>query len=154
MARNAIESDFRSSKMVAGGHFVTKIPKKIKLRIDLKWREKRAKVIFGHPKLKKIKVAYWFAMTRNAIKSDFWSSKMWKKKKSCIWRICVRFGMSTLFNNTSSWCLYRVNTALQLQRDLLLPQFIQYFLPPHMGVMLSLAPQVQFHHSLKQCIKS
>ena len=28
MARNAIESDFRSSKMAAGGHFVTKLPKK------------------------------------------------------------------------------------------------------------------------------
>ena len=45
MARNAIESDFRSSKM-AGGHFV----KNLKLRIDLKWREMRSKVIFGHPK--------------------------------------------------------------------------------------------------------
>ena len=49
MARNAIESDFRSSKMAAGGHFVKKF-KKEKLRIDLKWRETRSKVIFGHPK--------------------------------------------------------------------------------------------------------
>ena len=47
MARNAIESDFRSSKMATGGHFVDK---KSKLRIDLKWREMRSKVIFGHPK--------------------------------------------------------------------------------------------------------
>ena len=35
--------------MAAGGHFETKFPKK-KLRIDLKWREMRSKVIFGHPK--------------------------------------------------------------------------------------------------------
>ena len=46
MARNAIKSDFRSSKMAAGGHFV----KNKKLRIDLKWREMRSKVIFSHPK--------------------------------------------------------------------------------------------------------
>ena len=46
MARNAIESDFRSSKMAAGSHFA----KKKKLRINLKWREMRSKVIFGHPK--------------------------------------------------------------------------------------------------------
>ena len=35
--------------MAAGGHFEKKI-KKLKLRIDLKWREMRSKVIFGHPK--------------------------------------------------------------------------------------------------------
>ena len=50
MARNAIESDFRSSKMAAGGHFVKKIHRNYKLRIDLKWREMLSKVIFGHPK--------------------------------------------------------------------------------------------------------
>ena len=49
MARNAIESDFRSSKMAAGGHFKNKINKN--LRIYLKWREIRSKVIFGHPKM-------------------------------------------------------------------------------------------------------
>ena len=48
MAKTAIESDFQSSKMAAGGYFVKK--KKLKLRIDLKWREMRSKVIFGHPK--------------------------------------------------------------------------------------------------------
>ena len=42
MARNAIKSDFRSSKMVASSHFV----KKKKLHIDLKWREMRWKVIY------------------------------------------------------------------------------------------------------------
>ena len=35
--------------MAAGGHFEKKNLKK-KLRIDLKWREMREKVIFGHPK--------------------------------------------------------------------------------------------------------
>ena len=45
MARNAIENDFRSSKMAAGSHFVKKKIKKT-LRIDLKWREMRSKVIF------------------------------------------------------------------------------------------------------------
>ena len=35
--------------MAAGGHFEKKVKKK-KLRIDLKWREMRSKVIFGHPK--------------------------------------------------------------------------------------------------------
>ena len=49
MARNAIERDFWSFKMAAGSHFVNKIQKK-KLSIDLKWREMRSKVIFGHPK--------------------------------------------------------------------------------------------------------
>ena len=38
MAINAIKSDFRSSKMTAGGHFVIKKTQKIKLRTDLKWR--------------------------------------------------------------------------------------------------------------------
>ena len=52
-----------------------------KLRIDLKWREMRSKVIFGHLKwpLAAIlweKKAYWYEMARNAIESDFRSSKM------------------------------------------------------------------------------
>ena len=38
MARNAIESDFRSSTMAAGSHLV-----KTKLHIDLKWREMPSK---------------------------------------------------------------------------------------------------------------
>ena len=49
MARNAIESEFRTSKMADGSHFVNKIRKK-KLIIDLKWPEMRSKVNFGHPK--------------------------------------------------------------------------------------------------------
>ena len=48
MARNLIQSEFRTSKMADGSHFVKKI--KQKFRIDLKWPEMRPKVIFGHPK--------------------------------------------------------------------------------------------------------
>ena len=62
MVRNAIKSDFQSSKMAARGHFVKK-----KLGIDLKYREKRLKVIFGHQKR---------PPARNAIERDFQSSKM------------------------------------------------------------------------------
>ena len=111
MARNAIESDFWSSKMATGSHIVKKnqscvliwngekcdrkrfsviqnghrqpFCEKKKLCIYLKWQEMRSKVIFGHPKWppaailwKKIKVAYWSEMPRNAIESDFWSSNM------------------------------------------------------------------------------
>ena len=47
MAKNAIESDFRSSKMAS-----------------------------RHPFCEEKKVAYWSEMLRNAIKSDFRSSKM------------------------------------------------------------------------------
>ena len=49
MARNAIESEFRTSKMADVSHFV-KNKKNKKLRIDMKWIEMRSKVIFGHPK--------------------------------------------------------------------------------------------------------
>ena len=49
MARNAIESEFRTSKMGAGSHFVTKM---------------------------KTKIPYWSKMARNAIKSEFRTSKM------------------------------------------------------------------------------
>ena len=48
MARNAIESDFRTSKMATSGHFVKTIHKKNKIVV----------------------------LVRNAIKSDFWTSKM------------------------------------------------------------------------------
>ena len=40
MARNAIENEFRTSKMADVSHFV-KISKIIKWRIDLKWPEMR-----------------------------------------------------------------------------------------------------------------
>ena len=48
MARNAIKSEFRTSKMGAGDHFVKKLKKKC--RSDLKWPEMPSKVNFGHPK--------------------------------------------------------------------------------------------------------
>ena len=37
MARNATESDFRTSEMAAGNHFVKKIHKNKNCGIDLKW---------------------------------------------------------------------------------------------------------------------
>ena len=40
MARNAIQSEFRTSKMTENSHFVKNF-QKIKLRIDLKWPEMR-----------------------------------------------------------------------------------------------------------------
>ena len=50
MARNAIESEFRTSKMADRSEktILSKMSKKF--RIDLKWPEMRSKVIFGHPK--------------------------------------------------------------------------------------------------------
>ena len=65
MARNAIESEFRTSKMSAGGHL------KKKSRIDLKWPEMCHFVIF-----KQIKVAYRSEIARNAFKSEFRTFKM------------------------------------------------------------------------------
>ena len=66
--------------------FCQRFQKKLKLRIDLKWPEMRSKVNFGHPKwptshilskiYKKIEVAYRSEMARNAIESDFRTSKM------------------------------------------------------------------------------
>ena len=50
MARNTIKSEFRTSKMTDGSHFVKNFQTKLKLRIDLKWPEMRSKVNFGHPK--------------------------------------------------------------------------------------------------------
>ena len=44
MARCAIESEFCTSKMAAGSHFVKQIHKNKNYGIDLKWKE----VIFGH----------------------------------------------------------------------------------------------------------
>ena len=137
MARNAIESDFHSSKIAAAGE------KKLKLRIDLKWREMRSKVIFGHPKwpaailwknkklridlkwwemrskvifghpkwllaaiLWKTKVAYWSELARNAIKSDFRSSKMVagshfvKKKRVVYWCEMARNAIESDFRSS------------------------------------------------------
>ena len=57
--------------------------KKWKLRFHLKWREMQTKMNFGHPKWppaailwKKMKVAFWSEMARNANKSEFQTSKM------------------------------------------------------------------------------
>ena len=86
MARNAIESELRTSKMADGSQFVKNFQKKIKLCINLKWPEIRSKVNFGHRKWptaaimskisQKNKVAYRSEMARNAIESEFRTSKM------------------------------------------------------------------------------
>ena len=70
--------------MADGSHFVKTLKKKFS--IDLKWPEMPSKVNFGHPKWptavilcklsKKNKVAYRSEMARNAIKSEFRTSKM------------------------------------------------------------------------------
>ena len=67
-------------------------------------------------------------MARNATESDFV-----KKKVSCVCRICVRLSMSTSSNNTSSWCLYRVNTASQRDLDLLCRNSFNISSSPYMG---------------------
>ena len=84
MDRNEIESDFRTSKMATGSHFVKQFKKII--CIDLKWPEMWSKVNFGHPKWptaailskisKQIKVVYRSEMARNEIESDFRTSKI------------------------------------------------------------------------------
>ena len=109
MARNAIKIDFRSSKLAASylmqpltyyrGRFLSNLAKIgqhffLKLRIDLKWREMGSKSDFlsskmavgGHfvTKFRKTKVAHWYEMARNAIESDFRSSKISKKNKSWV----------------------------------------------------------------------
>ena len=48
ITRNVTQSEFRTSKMADGSHFVKLFF--LKLRIDLKWPEMPPKVIFGHPK--------------------------------------------------------------------------------------------------------
>ena len=74
MARNAIESEIRTSKMADVSHYVKNFKKKLKLRIDVKWIEMRSKAIFGHPKwpfCEKFKTnLYWSKMPRN-VKVNF-----------------------------------------------------------------------------------
>ena len=69
--------------MAASGHFVKNFNNKKKFRMDLKWPEMPSKVNFGHPKwpidlkwTSKIKIAYRSEMARNAIASEFRTSKM------------------------------------------------------------------------------
>ena len=100
------ESDFRSSNMAAGSHFV----KKKKLSIDLKWQEMLSKLFFGHPKwwpaILWKKVAYWSEMARNAIESDFRSSKMVagshfvKKIKVAYWSEMARNAIENDFRSS------------------------------------------------------
>ena len=77
MARNAIKSYFRTSKIATGGHFVKNLKKKF--RMDLKWPEMPSKMNFGHPK--------WtidLKWPEVAIESDFRTSKIAAEKTNSI----------------------------------------------------------------------
>ena len=83
MARNVMESDFRSSKIAAGGHFVKKFSKKLKVAywseiarnaIERDFQSSKITAV-GHFVGKK-KVVYWSEKARNTIESDFRSFKM------------------------------------------------------------------------------
>ena len=79
MARNAIESDFRTSKMAAGILYKNKIKQFIdKMARNVIQREFRiwptADILLKISK--QIKVAYRSEMARNAIESQFRASKM------------------------------------------------------------------------------
>ena len=83
---------------------LSKLSKKIKLHIDLKWPEMRSKVKFGHSKLPtsailskistEIKVVYRCEMDRNEIESDFRTSNMatgsqFVKKNQIKLKLCI-----------------------------------------------------------------
>ena len=80
MARNAIQSDFQTSKMAA---------EKKKFCIDLKWPELRSKVNFGNPKWP-IDLKWPFQCDRKGIlniqhgRRQPFCQKFPKKLKSCI----------------------------------------------------------------------
>ena len=85
MARNAIESEFRTSKMGAGSHFVknfkkNKIPYWSKMQRNAIKREFRTSNMADGSHFVKIskknKVAYRSEMARNAIENEFRTSKM------------------------------------------------------------------------------
>ena len=122
MAGNAIESDFRSSKMAAGSHFMKN---KIKIKVSY-WSEMARNVIESdgrrQPFCKTITVAYWYEMARNVIKSYFQSSKMAtgshfvKKKNSClfIWNgeKCDRKWFSVIQNGCwQAFCEKKIEVA-------------------------------------------
>ena len=82
MARNAIESDFRSSKMAAVAIFgkkrVAHWSEMVKNAIESDFRSSKMATWdhFENVVQKNKKIAYWSEMARNGIKSDFRSSKM------------------------------------------------------------------------------
>ena len=87
MIRNAIGSEFRTSKMADGSHFVQNLKQiKVTYAYRSEMARMRSKVNFGHPTWptsailskisKKNKVAHRSEMARNAIESDFRTSKM------------------------------------------------------------------------------
>ena len=85
MARNAIESEFWTSNIAAGSHFVKK-----KLSIYIYGRQVKKKI-------KKIKVGYRSEMARNAIEYDFRTSKMAAEKKNLYRSEMARIAMESQF---------------------------------------------------------
>ena len=62
--------------------FCQKFKKIVKIRMDLKWPEMSSKVNFGHPKWPIDQK--WPENGRNAIESDFLTSKMAAEKKNSV----------------------------------------------------------------------
>ena len=78
--------------------FCQKIEKKIKFRMDLKWPEMPSKVNFGHPKWPMIS-----EMARNAIQSDFQTSKMAAGKNKWNGQNCDQKWISEIQYGRSIW---------------------------------------------------
>ena len=73
MARNANENVFWTSKMATGGHF----EKKVKICVLIWNGEKcKRKLISDIQNEKKMKIAFWSEMARNAKENEFRTSKM------------------------------------------------------------------------------
>ena len=84
MARNAIESDFRTSKMAAGGHFVKKIKNN---NLVLYGSEMARNAI--ESEFRTSKMADRSEMVRNAIQNDFRTSKMAAEKFQKKTNLCI-----------------------------------------------------------------
>ena len=101
------------SKMAAGGYFVKTIKKK--LLINLKWPEMRSKVIFGHTKwppaailskhLKTNQDPYGSEMARNAIESEFRTSKMADRSEMARNAIESDFRTSKMAAEKNNFCI-------------------------------------------------
>ena len=138
MERNAIESDFQSSKIAAGSHFVNKF-KQIKVAY---WSEngenaiesdfRSSKMAAGSHFVKKLKnkVAHWSEMARNAIASDFQSSC---KPFGDIHSICKYTNSSLLLETYQT----REQFSLDQPPDLPFRHWLPLLLPyPFVGVDL------------------
>ena len=82
MVKNTIESDFQTSKMATEKKMKwPELLSKVNFRYpkwttNIKWPEMQSKVIFEHQKCPPAAILYLSKMARNAIKSEFRTSKM------------------------------------------------------------------------------